>query len=171
MNSFEYKHLLPDNFSSNSNIWIYQASRRFTMSEALDIEDKLQQFVSTWNSHGVPVKGYANLFFGQFIVLIADGTAVRVSGCSIDSSVKIIKTISQAFHTDLFDRQLLAFIIKDKIELLPLSQLPYAISNQFITPDTLYFNNLVNTKEEFENKWIVPAKDSWLAARFDKIVR
>ncbi len=47
----------------------------------------------SWNSHGDPVKGYANLFFGQFIILMADETASMVSGCSTDSSVRLIKAI------------------------------------------------------------------------------
>lgn len=171
MNSFDYKHLLPEDCSPSSRVWIYQSSRRFTMSEALEIEDLMQQFVDSWNSHGIPVKGYANLFFGQFIVLIADETATGVSGCSTDSSVRLIKQIETTFHVHLFDRLSLAFIIKDKIELLPLAQLQYALSNQFITPDTLYFNNLVSTREDFENKWIVPVKDSWLAAKIGNNVR
>ena len=62
----------------------------------------------------------------------------------------------------MFDRQMLAFLIKDKIQLLPLSQLKYAVENNFITPDTIYFNNLVQTKEELLKKWMIPVKESWL---------
>jgi hypothetical protein len=65
----------------------------------------------------------------------------------------------------MFDRTTLAFMVKDKIQMLPLSQLQYAAENGFITNDTLYFNNLVQTKEELENKWIIPVKESWLAKR------
>ena len=165
MNLFEYKHLLPTDFSPSSKVWIYQSSRRFTISEALEIEDIFQGFISSWNSHGTPVKGYANLFFGQFILLMADETATGVSGCSTDSSVRLIKSIEEQFHVNLFDRLSLAFLIKDKIQFLPFSQLHYALENGFITPETLYFNNLVSSREELENKWIVPVKESWLATR------
>ena len=60
---------------------------------------------------------------------------------------------------------MLAFVVKDKLQLLPLAQLNYAVQNNFIGPDTLYFNNLVQTKSELENNWIIPVKDSWLAKR------
>jgi hypothetical protein len=56
-------------------------------------------------------------------------------------------------------------MVKDKVQMLPLAQLQYGIDNNFITADTLYFNNLVQTKEELENNWLVPVKDSWLAKR------
>ncbi|HRD44121.1 MAG TPA: hypothetical protein PLN30_10210, partial [Ferruginibacter sp.] len=115
------------------------------------------------------VKGFANLFFGRFLIIIADETHTGVGGCSTDSSVRFIKTLEQKFKIDFFNRQLLAFVIKDKIELLPLSQLEYALTNGFINEETLYFNNTVITLEELKKQWIIPAKASWLATRLPAI--
>src|SRR4030095_9959171 len=162
----EYKHLLPDDFDPQSRVWIYQASRLFTMSEALEIEDMLNDFAASWTSHGDKVKGSAHLLFGQFIILIADETASGVSGCSTDSSVRLIKEIESKTGVSLFDRQSLAFVIKDKVELLPMSQMNYAIENGFLNENTLYFNNVVASKAELESNWIIPAKDSWLGKKY-----
>lgn len=161
----DYTYLLDGTFSTDSKVWIYQANRVFSLQEALDIEEMLNEFASQWQSHGIPVKGAGYLFFGQFIILMADETATGVSGCSTDSSVRLIKDIEQKFNVNMFDRMTLAFAVKDKIQLLPLAQLQYAADNGFIDGDTLYFNNLVQTKEELENKWIIPVKDSWLKTR------
>ena len=163
--NFEYSQHIPEDFHPASKVWIYQSSRLFFIGEALQIEEILQQFVASWKSHGAPVKGYANLLFGQFIVLMADETATSVGGCSTDSSVHVIKAIEERFKVDMFNRQNLAFIVKEKIQLLPLGQLQYAIDNKFIDADTPYFNNTVLTKKELLEKWIVPLKDSWLAGR------
>ena len=163
--NFEFKHLLDKDFSPDSRVWIYQSNRIFSLSEALAIEDILNDFTANWLSHGAPVKGAGHLFFGQFIILIADEKATGVSGCSTDSSVRLIKDIEQNFGANLFDRTTLAFVVKDKVQLLPLSQLQYAFDNGYIDSHTLYFNNLVQTKEELENNWLVPIKDSWLAKR------
>ena len=159
---FEFKHLLEPDFDPDSRVWIYQSSRFFSLSEALEVETMLGDFIAQWNSHGSKVKGSAHLFFGQFVILIADETASGVSGCSTDSSVRLIKEIERKFNVNMFDRLSLAFIIKDKIELLPMAQLVYAANNQFINSETLYFNNLVQSKKELEEKWIVPVKESWL---------
>src|SRR5882724_2909128 len=148
MNHFEYRQLLPEQFAPESRVWIYQSNRLLSMGEALKVEDLLNEFVAGWQTHGTPVKGYANLFFGQFIVLMADETAAGVSGCSTDSSVRLIKQCEQLCNVTLFDRQLLAFIVKDKVQLLPLQQLQYAADNNFISAGTIYFNNLVQTKAE-----------------------
>jgi hypothetical protein len=166
--NLDYTYLLEGSFSPDSRVWIYQANRLFNINEALQIEEMLKDFTAQWKSHGTPVKGAGYLFFGQFIILMADEKATGVSGCSTDSSVRLIKDIEQRFEVNMFDRTTLAFVVKDKsdsyrIQLLPMSQLQYAIDNSFINADTLYFNNLVQTKEELENKWIVPIKNSWLA--------
>jgi hypothetical protein len=158
--------LLPEDFAGNSRVWIYQSPRLFMLSEALALEEMLEAFVRDWKSHGVPVKGYGNLFYGQFIVLMADETATGVSGCSTDGSVRLIKEIEQRFGVNLFDRLMLAFRIKDQVQMVPLSQLPYALENGFINEESLYFNNTAQTKEELEGKWLIPLKDSWLAGRF-----
>lgn len=162
----DFKYLLEGNFHPDSRVWVYQSSRLFMLSEALAIEEMLTDFTANWLSHGTPVKGAAYLFFGQFIILMADESATGVSGCSTDSSVRLIKQIEQQFGVNMFDRTSLAFVIKDKVQLLPLSQLPYAIENGFINGDTLYFNNLVQTKQELEDQWIVPVKNSWLGKKF-----
>jgi hypothetical protein len=163
--NLEYKHLLPAHFNDNSRVWIYQSSRLFFMSEALQIEELMETFVEHWKSHGDKVQGYANLLFGQFVVIMADETATGVSGCSTDSSVRLIKEIESLYKVDMFNRQSLAFFVKDKIQTIPLSQFNYALENKFIDADTLYFNNTVATKKELEEKWIVPVKDSWLASK------
>lgn len=163
--NLEYKYLLDGNFHPGSRVWVYQCNRLFSIGEALEIEELLSEFTANWKSHGVPVKGAAHLFFGQFVALIADETATGVSGCSTDSSVRLVKNIEQRFQVNMFDRTTLAFVIKDKVQLLPMAQLQYAIDNKFIDGNTLYFNNLVQTKEELEANWIVPVRDSWLSKR------
>ncbi|HET6766914.1 MAG TPA: hypothetical protein VFH08_05935 [Chitinophagaceae bacterium] len=163
--NLEYRNLLDKGFAPDSRVWIYQSSRLFTLHEALAIEELLNNFTTTWLTHGVLVKGAGYLFFGQFIILMADEQATGVSGCSTDSSVRLIKDIEQRFGVNMFDRTTLAFVVKGKVQLLPLSQLQYASDNGFIDSDTLYFNNLVQTKEELERNWIVPIKNSWLTKK------
>ena len=164
--SFNISEYLPEDFAPNSRVWIYQSNRIFFMQEALDMEPMLAEFVTNWKSHGTPVKGYANLFFGRFIILMADENATGVSGCSTDSSVRLIKAIEEKFAVDMFERTTLTFYIKDKVEQLPLSQINYAIENGFIKPDTLYFDNTVLTKITLENNWINAVKNTWLAEKY-----
>src|SRR5664279_618339 len=141
--NINFHDLIPEDFNDNSHVWVYQSNRGFTIKETIQIEDLLRNFTKGWKSHGTPVKGFANLFFGQFIILMADETAMGVSGCSTDSSVRLIKNIEQDFQVELFDRLILAFIIQERIQLLPLSKISTYLDNGLISTDTLYFNNTI----------------------------
>ena len=158
----QYKHLLPSDFHPDSRVWIYQSDRSFTETEQIEIDDLLKQFTESWTSHGAKVKGFGKLFFSQFIILMADETASGVSGCSTDSSVRLIKDIENKYKADLFNRQNLAFFIGENIVQIPLSKLNEAISGNLINAETYYFNNVVLSKKELEEKWIFPLKNSWL---------
>ena len=163
--NIHFQDLIPGDFDNNSRVWVYQCNRAFDVTEALQIEELLGNFCKEWNSHGSEVKGYANLFFGHFIIIMADETNVKIGGCSTDSSVRFIKNLQQDFNVQLLDRQLLAFIVKESIVLIPLSKVNFSIENDIITPHTLYFNNTNLTKNELLRHWIIPVKDSWLAQR------
>jgi len=163
--NLEYKYLLPGSFSPESKVWVYQSNRLLRLSEALEAEELINEFCADWRTHGAKVEAYGNLIFGQFLIFMADESSAGVSGCSTDSSVRFVKDLGQKFSVDFFDRTSLAFVVKDKIELLPLSQISYAFQNNFITEDTLYFNNTITSKSQLERKWLIPVKDSWLAKK------
>jgi hypothetical protein len=133
------------------------------MGEIFELEPLLEDFVANWKSHGANVKGYATVLYGQFILIMADETATTVAGCSTDSSVHVIKAIEEMTGVQMFNRTLLAFFIKDKVQTIPQAQLNYALENGLLSMDTLYFNNLVNTKATLEKDWLQPISKSWLA--------
>ncbi|MBL7719087.1 MAG: hypothetical protein JNL72_09660 [Flavipsychrobacter sp.] len=165
MSSAELHTILPAEFSDSARVWIYQSSRAFIEKEANEVNEQLYQFYSQWLSHGEPVKGWAKLLFRQFIVIIADEQDVAVSGCSTDSSVRIIKSLERQYSVNFFDRLMLTFLVKGKAEMLPLHQVQYALDKGYITGDTTLFNNTVTTKGELLQRWLVPLKETWLASQ------
>ncbi|WP_246197699.1 hypothetical protein [Chitinophaga agrisoli] len=165
----QIQQLLPADFSPSSRVWIYQSNRPFNERESLEINEQLHQFASQWLSHGDPVKGYGQLFFNQVVVLMADESATGVSGCSTDGSVRLVKSLERQYEVNLFDRLLLGFIVKDKLQLLPMAQVAHAFENGYINEDTLYLNNTVLTKQELEEKWLQPVKDSWVMKKVQTV--
>lgn len=157
--------LIPKDFADNSKVWVYQSNRPFVAHEVKEIQEQLLQFYTQWNAHGEPVKGWAQLLFDHFIVLMADETQTKVSGCSIDSSVRIIKSIERQYEVTLFDRLSITFLVKGKAEVLPINQVQFAIDKGYINGETYIFNNIVTTKKELLQNWLQPLKYSWLAQR------
>lgn len=161
----ELADLIPSEFSDNARVWVYQSSRAFIEKEEKEVNEQLYQFYSQWQSHGDPVKGWAKLLFKQFIVIIADETDITVSGCSTDSSVRIIKSIERQYDVNMFDRLMLTFLVKGKAEMLPLNQVQYALEKGYIDRQTPLFNNVIQTKSQLLHSWLVPLHESWLAQR------
>lgn len=158
--------LLPENFHPLSKVWIYQSNRIFAMGELFQVEELLEQFTENWKSHGAPVKGFGTIIYGQFVILMADESQTGVGGCSTDSSVHVIKAIEKLTGVQMFNRELLAFLVKDRVQTIPLTQVGYALENGLLQKDTLYFNNLVSNKTAMEKDWLQPIGESWLAKKF-----
>lgn len=148
-------------FSPQSKVWIYQSNRKFTDQEASEIHDILTRFVAQWTAHGSQLKAKAEIFHHYFIVLTVDPEVANATGCSIDSSVRIIKEIESQFGLDLFDRFNMAYKVDDDVHVASKEDFETLISAKKIGLETIVFNNLVQNLEEFEQKWEVPLKDSW----------
>lgn len=157
--------LIPSDFAANSRVWIFQGSRPFIEKEQKEIDEQLFQFYEQWQAHGVPVKGWAKLLFGQFIVVMADEEATHVSGCSTDGMMRVVKSLERQYSVNFFDRMTVTFLKNDKAEMLPFNQVQYALDKGYIHIDTLTFNNIATTKKELLENWLVPLKDSWMAGR------
>lgn len=164
----QFRKFIPNDYNDNSRVWVYQSNRPFTVEEALQIKEQLKGFSLKWHSHGDTVKNFANLFFDRFIVLMADESETIVGGCSTDSSIHFLKNLEKDYKIQLFNRQILAFIINEKVETIPLEKVNTAIEEELINGETFYFNNTILTKQDLLNKWIIPVKDSWLAGRIPK---
>lgn len=161
----ELNKIIPTDFSDNSRVWVYQSSRAFIEKEEREVNEQLYQFYTQWQTHGEPVKGWAKLLFNQFIVFMADESQSQVSGCSTDSSVRIVKSIERQYDVNMFDRMVLTFLVNSKAQMLPVKQVQYALDKGYIQADTPLFNNVVGTKQELMNNWLIPLNESWLAGR------
>jgi hypothetical protein len=154
-----YLPTLPEHFSPESRIWMYQST------ETEHIKTKLEDYTSEWKAHGKAVKGFATIILNRFILIMADESKHQVSGCSIDGSVRLLKAFEKEMDIRLFDRHVLSFCDDngENIQYLEMTHIENALQTKKITPETLYFNNTVQSKQDFEEKWIIPLKDSWLS--------
>lgn len=146
----------------SARVWIFQSNRPFGPDEMAFAEGNLRQFTDGWTVHGAPLNASFTIEHHQFIVLAADESHASASGCSIDSSVRALKEIEQSVGIDLFDRSHAAFMIGNKVQLIPVSKLKEKFGDGTLNSDSLTFNNLVNTKSALSESWLAPAASTWL---------
>ncbi len=148
--------------SATSKVWVYQSSRKFTDAETLLINEKIKGFVNQWTAHKLEVTGDGALLYNRFVVLMADETEVGVSGCSVDSSVNFVRSLGSEFGVNFFDRWLIAYKKGEEVLSCPRAEFEQLVLSGEVHDETTVFNNLVQTKADFEAKWQIPYKQSWL---------
>ncbi|WBX74299.1 ABC transporter ATPase [Tenacibaculum pacificus] len=149
------------NLPSNSRVWIYQADREFNIEEIEYICAKAILFIDNWTRRGDDLKGAFTVKYNQFLILAVDENVTSVSGCSIDSSVRFIKELENELKVDLMNKMNVSFKDGDIINIVKLSEFKQFAKAKKITSETVVFNNMVNTKGDFETKWEVTADKSW----------
>lgn len=147
--------------SENSKIWIYQSNQSFDLKTEAQINDKLKSFVSNWNAHHQKLNAHYKILHHLFIIMIVDESSVSASGCSIDSSVKIIKEIEEQFNIHFFNRSLISYFTNDAIEICDTTTFQQKIDSGLISSETIVFNNLITTYKELNTNWMIPIKNSW----------
>jgi hypothetical protein len=151
-----------ESLSAISRVWIYQSDRKFSENERSVISEYLKDFTDQWAAHGQALKSSFDIRFDHFIILAVEEDHHSPSGCSIDGSVRVLKTIEIEFGINLFDRSLVAFQKIDGIELLPIQNLKQNYLSGIWNETTLTFNNLVNTIGQLNSEWMVPSGKTWL---------
>jgi len=157
-----------ESLSDNSRIWIYQANRRLGDAEVHELETSLENFCTQWTAHGEPLKTSYRVEHNQFVVLCADEDYQAPSGCSIDTSVRMLKEFQAGINADFFDRTQVAFLIDGRVNTAKLAELPGKFKSSEFTSGTITFDNLTPSKGDFLRRWMVPAEKTWLAKYLGK---
>ncbi|MEX2594495.1 MAG: hypothetical protein WD426_17125 [Anditalea sp.] len=149
-----------------ARIWIYQSTRKFNPKEKEFVTGILTAFCDQWNTHGALMPSSFEIKYDQIIVLSVDESNLGASGCSIDSSVRTLREIEQKLEVNLLDQGKISFIKDGNVLTGKLQEIREYIQGGNLREETPVFNPMVNKKEDLSEKWLVPAKDSWLKKYF-----
>jgi len=144
-----------------SRIWIYQSNRKFSDEEMTEIEPAVQNFIENWTAHGTSLEASYLIKYNRFIIFSVNQETQSSTGCSIDASVQFIQELEQKYQVDLLDKMNVTFKNGEFIAHKSLIDFKKMAKDKAVTGATIVFNNLVNTIEEFNEAWEVPAEESW----------
>ena len=146
----------------NSRVWMYQANRALTPDEVAAMRLKLYEFCEQWNAHGAGLQSSFSIMYDRFIALLVNEEQAKASGCSIDSSVHIIKELGEQFNIDFFDRLTITYLDENgKLADAKGPNFKEVLKSQSDPESTIVFNNMVGSKRELETDWEVPVINSW----------
>lgn len=150
------------NFSPRSKVWLYQSNRSFMPHEIKWLNIQLEIFANEWTAHNAQLKATAHVVEDRFIILLVDETQSNASGCSIDKSVHFLKQVEKKLSIELFNRMLVSYIVNEKIITISVQEAKELFLAGKINDDTIFFNTLTGTKEEFDSHFKIPFCNSWV---------
>ncbi len=155
---------LPD----TARVWVYQAARTLNPAEVALAEAHLRGFCESWAAHGQPLHGGFALLEDRFIVLAVNEDASLPSGCSIDSSVQMLRSLSGLLGgVDLLDKSLIPYQLPEGgVGTIPRAELRAAVAEGRLTDATPVFDTLVATVGALRANWVRPAGQTWLSRYF-----
>jgi hypothetical protein len=159
-----------ESMPDTARVWVYQSNRTFSELELDTIQVNLKLFCEQWTAHRQVLNTSFLTLHNRFVILAVDESLNEVSGCSIDSSVHILKKLEEALSLSLLDKSEVAYWKGEEVRTVALPQIKAAVDSEELTPNTLIFNNLIKNIAELKNQWQVNADATWLKRYFKKPV-
>ncbi|GAB7258084.1 ABC transporter ATPase [uncultured Polaribacter sp.] len=145
----------------DAKVWVYPSSRKFYANEIEALEEKVKAFISTWKQDDETFKASYKILYNRFIVITADDVTTPLKGADIDASVSFILSLQQEYDVELLDRMNVCFKQGEFVQYKDLKDFKKLLKNKALTGKSIVFDNLITTKEDFENFWEIPIEDSW----------
>jgi hypothetical protein len=145
-----------ENFSPDSRLWLYQTNRPLAPTEITWAQEQLDVFTAEWTAHGAQLKADAAILNPYFVAIAVDLTQANASGCSIDASVRFLKSMGQELQVDFFNR------LKSLVESENGEQRLVPFSEITKYPDEWIYNPLVDTLGKLRTEFKVKVRESRL---------
>ncbi len=144
-----------------SKVWVYQAENELTEETISDVLAMGTTFIESWESHGSEIPASIDVFYKQFVVISADDCGDTLCGRAKDGQLRMMKEIESNLGLSLTNRMITSYKNEEKIETISFNEFKELAKSGKINKDTIVFNNLVETKNDFVTKWETPAQNSW----------
>ncbi len=153
-----------ETFSNDARIWVYGFDVRLSPAQYNIVKEHLDAFCANWQVHGKPVRGAWHIIENQITLLVTDDD---VSGCSIDSSVAVFKSLKMTHGLNALDQNLIFFRSKRGIEAVSRPEFQVLVAAGEVTDQTVVFDFTCGTLGDLrDGKFERPFKESWHAKAF-----
>jgi hypothetical protein len=148
-------------YPDNAKVWIYQSNKHFDEDEVAYLKVQLDDFISSWESHGQMLTATSEIFYNLFVVFFVDEEGDTMCGRAQDASVNLMKKLEQELEVTFLDRMVQSYKKGEQAEVVKMNDFSALLTDSTIDEDTIVYNNMVTTKADFDANWEVPLKESW----------
>lgn len=153
-----------DQLENNAKVFLYPSNKKFYPELLEEINTKVQDFVSQWcNRHNVDA-GYKIKY--QRFIIIAINQDKPITTAIIDELVTFVFKLQMEHEIELLDKLNVCFKQGEHVQYKDVKEFKKLIKNKSVNKNTIVFDHLINTKEELESDWELPAEDTWYSRMF-----
>jgi hypothetical protein len=139
---------------SKSKIWIFTCSRPLTEGESDDLLANLNNFLKSWNTHGLKLLAEGWIELNQILIVSLDENFMAASGCSIDKLNRFVSNQSEALKVNFFDRLTVFYQDENKTKSTNLATFWALRKANTINDETLVLDTTIKTFEDWKmHKW------------------
>ena len=146
---------------NEAKVMIYPGGRKFFPNEMPVLREQLDSFCSNLNGIDLCCK----IEYDRFLVfMISEVTPLDLENQNL--LVEFVLSLEKSFEISLLDKVNVCFKQGPYVQLKEIPAFKLLIKNKGISKKTVVFDNMINTKLEYDDSWEVPAGESWLSHFF-----
>ena len=147
-----------DKISGNARCWIYTLEN-INRNVSEEINKFLTKLCENWMTHGQPVKASYKIYNDSYIILFAEKS---ISGCSIDDTNRSIREKLNDLSIGIMPNSKIGIFNDDKLVYYDRLSLINKLKEGKVDIYKKMINTTIQTKEDFNKKWILEINNSWL---------
>lgn len=154
-----------DQLPEHARVWVFASDRPLTKDESSTLLGEVDQFLSNWKAHGAALRSAREWRDDRFLAIGVDPTAEQASGCSIDGLFRGLQALERALATGLVAGGRVFYRdAKGAPQLALRKDVASLYAKGVITEDTPVFDTSITDAKAWRERFVKPARESWVAS-------
>lgn len=153
---------LPD----NARVWVFASDQPLSGAVADTLLASVDQFLSEWKAHGVPLRCARDWRDDRFLAVAVDVHAENASGCSIDGLFRTFQQLERSIGTRLVGGGRVFYRTPSGIETASREQFVERVKRGEVPRETPVFDTSITAAAAWRTRFEQPAGRSWTAGYF-----
>lgn len=153
---------LPD----SARVWVFASDKPLAGAPADTLLAAVDQFLSGWRAHGVPLRCARDWRDDHFLAIGVDVNEENASGCSIDGLFRTLQQLQREIGAQLVGGGRVFYRTGSGVAMSPRDEMGMRVSRGEITAATPVFDTSITDAGAWRERFESPAGISWTASYF-----
>jgi len=155
-----------DQLPDSARVWVFAADQQLTGAAADTLLASVDQFLSEWRAHGVPLRCARDWRDDRFLAIGVDVNAENASGCSIDGLFRTLQQLEKVVGSRLVGGGRVFYRSGSAVETTSRDEFAARVKAGRVPRDTPVFDTSLTGAADWRTRFEQPAERSWAARLF-----